>query len=420
MPSVRRLSACLLLLATAAFAADEPLIVHEWGVSVRSSTTRGTLLSAPQELVSQLPSFVQVLDKQYTPKRQDHGWDKPVIHFYGPDGLAVNVKVLTPQGRLTTYFPAGQIIEKKINVSDHSIMTMYSLTDCIGMEWAGTLSKEPKAKLGEPKKDHWWSLVRAVPSAYINIDKGSERFIFYEATAYQEPVVTGAVSGDAIKIINKHIAPSGAILLLVNDGAKHYLKAIDAISASSDVTLAKGDVLKTPVTDDEILDAARKQWTSFGLTKEEAIAIVDTWRPDLLLTPGFLLISRMPTDLYDKMFPLKITPEPRELVRAGVVFDTLPGNAERIGWIPEISKYLDGLSAGLASEEFETRRDAAGKLAKMGDLITPYLEKLSKSGDAETADAVKRLIEQLQPLKVPAAMEQTGLEDHFLIRRQAK
>src|SRR4051794_15189872 len=73
--------------------ADEPsrFVVHEWGVLVLGRSEAGTELGPPERLPAGLPPFVLRHDVAYKPKRQDHGWNKPVIYFYGPEGLGVKV-----------------------------------------------------------------------------------------------------------------------------------------------------------------------------------------------------------------------------------------------------------------------------------------------------------------------------------------
>lgn len=133
------------------------------------------------------------------------------------------------------------------------------------------------------------------------------------------------------------------------------------------------------------------------MTKEEARAIVEIWKPDLLNSKGFLVISRLPSALYEKIFPLEITPKPAELVRAGVIFDTLPGEAARINWLSELGKLMSAWGKDLGSEDFDTRAKAARAFAKLGDLATPELQKLADSPDAETRTIAQRLLAALKP-----------------------
>jgi hypothetical protein len=75
----------LALLAASPLAPAEKFVVHEWGVQVIGRAQGGSVLTAPDELLGGLPRFV---GRNVTPLRFEfHGWDKPVIHFYGREAL---------------------------------------------------------------------------------------------------------------------------------------------------------------------------------------------------------------------------------------------------------------------------------------------------------------------------------------------
>jgi hypothetical protein len=399
----------VIVLAALPVAAEEAaLVVHEWGVWVRGQTTQGTQLAAPNELIQGLPPFVFRVSREYTPRRQNHGWDKPVLHLYGPDGMAVTVKVLTPQGRLTAYFPEVRLLEETATITSRKEMMVYSLTDCTGLEWTGTLAAQAPPKVAQAPEGHWWKKVREVPSAYVKTARGAERFLFYEATAYQEPLLAGQVTPDELVLKNRHEQPCGPVLVVLHDGKARFLRSIASVPATGEVRLAKAELLKAPCRDEEILQAARTQWESYGLTKEEAAAIVETWRPDLLNTLGFLVIARLPSPVYDRMFPLSVTPAPRQLVRAGVIFDTLPGEAERLNWLPALRATFETWAKDLNDESFEVRERATLRLQSLGDLPRPYLEKLAQSDQLEVQAIARRLLEQLKPTETQLPLRKAG------------
>src|SRR5262249_24907814 len=152
-----------------------------------------------------------------------------------------------------------------------------------------------------------WKIARKVPSKYVQTDGGSERFIFYEATALQEPTVTATVDEDKVNIGNADGAESGPVVVIINDGEARRWTYVEKVDSKATVS-----VRKDAFQDDEnfsaaLLDACRRQWQAYGMTKEEATAIVDVWKTELLQTKGFLLISRMPETYYRAMFPLSIT-----------------------------------------------------------------------------------------------------------------
>jgi hypothetical protein len=360
------------------------------------------------ELIQDLPPFVFRLAKEYSPKRQDHGWDKPVLHLYGPEGLAVTVRIMTPQGRLTAYYPGPRLLDETATITSRKEMMVYSLTDCIGLEWSGTLTNQEPNRLSPMPPDHWWGALRKVPGAYIKTARGTERFLFYEATALQEPLLCGQVKADELILKNEHAQPCGPVLVIVNDGKNRFMRVVERISGKGEARLAKADLLKEPCDDTQILHAARTQWEAFGVTKEEATAIVESWRADLLKTPGFLVVSRLPAEVYDGMFPLTVTPSPQQIVRAGVVFDTLPGEAARMGWLPALNAVLESWSKELEHAEFEVRERAVGRFIRLGDLPRPFLEKLAKADLPETQAIARSLLERLKPVEAGQPLLKAG------------
>jgi len=371
------------------------LVVHEWGVAVRRETTRGPLLSSPAELVSGLPPFV--VRRKTGRTLQPQGWDKPVIWFYGPDGMKVSVKVTADRGFATACFPAAEVLTRRFSHIDGTAMMASLLTESAGFRWRGTLTREPTGGVPEVPKDHWWRTARSAGGLYFNVKGVSERFLFYEASAFQAPTVSAEVTVDAIAIRNAHDAPSGQVIVLVNTADKHYMRVWETVGPGAAVKLARGEVMKEFSSADRVLVACAEQWKSFGMTAPEADAIDAVWREDLLKPQRFLLISRMPPKLYDAMFPLTVTPPPVELVRVGMVFDALDDQGERAVWFPGLNEKLIKAAVDLASDDFKQREAASRELARWGSLARGVLEKLARSEDAEVRGRAQALLERLVP-----------------------
>lgn len=411
--------------------AARKFIVHEWGVQVRSMANVKPLLESfpgraepngprsalvpPAEMIGDLPNFVIRHGGAYKPTPQYRNWNKPVIHLYGPPGLKVEIQVRTALGNPTAYWPKPSLIEQ-------TYWRMGSgVTTAIGMAWSGRLLSEPDAKAAPAKVDdkHWWSTVRKVPGAYLQTDNGTERFVFYEGTAAQDPAITakiisGAVrgkrSGDALQIANSHSAASGPVLVILNDLAARHFVVVDSVPATGakSVEIEKDDLLKAGGDEKKLLAACEAQWKSFGMTDAESRAIVGTWKEDILERPGFLIIARLPTAKYDEMFPLTVSPRPDELVRVGMVFDTLAGQGERLAWAPALKAQMEKWGRELSSDDYAVRQKASSGLAQMEDMAKDLLEKLSQSGDAETQSRATALLGQLQPVTIEAPLVVNG------------
>ncbi len=254
----------------------EEFVVHEWGVFVKGKDADGKpVLSSPRELVAGLPKFVQTVKEPH--QVQTMQWLKPVLHLYGDEGLDVHIKVTADQGVLSSYWPAGKV-STRVTRTGPAQNGGRIITNTVGMEWSGALHAKPEGKLEEAPRDHWWSAVREVPSMYFVADKECERFLFYEATAQQEPAVTAKISDDQLKLANSDSNPAGKVMVVVNSGDKRYCRLVDSIEANGEATISKADFLAKESTEEQLLEACRDHWQQFGMIEAEAKAIVQSWR----------------------------------------------------------------------------------------------------------------------------------------------
>jgi hypothetical protein len=133
------------------------------------------------------------------------------------------------------------------------------------------------------------------------------------------------------------------------------------------------------------------------MTRSESEAIVAAWKNELSTGVGFVLIARMPPASYEAMFPISIAPMPQKLIRVGMVFDHLSGQAARADWLPGLGSILEKWGQQLSSAKFAERQEAAKKLHSFGDLAEGYLNELARSNDPEAANAAMVLLKQLKP-----------------------
>ena len=378
--------------------ADRPkFVVHEWGVMVTGRTqANASELGPPADILSALPSFVLRHEGHYKPRRVDHGWDKPVLHLYGPDGLFVKLSVGTPLGRPIAYWPPPTLFAEKMGkaISDRQQMMVYSVSEAVGMEWSGTLRSKPARTPAPIAPGHWWSALRDVPSSWLDTPGGSERFIFYEGTARQEPAIRCTIDEKTLLIENHGDTASGPILVIVNDGVSRRTATVANIGAGQKSSIAPSDL--DSVGEAPTLASAKSQWTAMGMSDQEAAAIVTAWRGDLIGTVGVMVCGRMPDSVYGKMFPLAVVPRPDELVRVGMVFDVLPGQDGRLAWLPGLRPAMTKIAADLSAPDFRQRDAATRQFARMGDLARPFLKELESGDNAEASRAAAVLLKQME------------------------
>ncbi len=233
------------------------------------------------------------------------------------------------------------------------------------MEWSGTLHAKPEGKLEDAPKGHWWSAVREAPSMYFVADKECERFLFYEATAQQEPTVSAGISADQLKLTNSDGNAAGEVMVIVSSGERLYCRVLETIEAGGEATISKADFLAKAFWEQQLLEACQAHWRQFGMTAAEAKAIVASWRSDLLHPWQVLVISRMPDSLYDKMFPLTVSPKPDKLVRVGMVFDRLTGKA-CANIVPGLSDHIKDMRQQAKSQDQTKSKPAKAALDELG------------------------------------------------------
>lgn len=393
MKRILLLNLAVLLAAVSLSAAEDRFIVHEWGVQVIGQTDGEQVLTAPTELLGGLPKFV---GRNSSPLRfEAHGWDKPVIHLYGRDGLEFSVKVNTASGVPLAYYPHPKIEKGEIWGYSRRLMMAGKFHFEAGMEWKGTLQAADPKRLPRAPDNHWWNEARKIPSSYITTNLGSERFLFYEATAQQKPVINATLLEVAVQLENSFPEAVGPVIILLNDGTGIRGVERARISPGKPTLIAKADFREW--SDFKVLDSCRSQWRALGINAAEAEGIVKVWESDLLKRLGVLVISPMPRELYDAMFPIAIEPKPDELVRVGLVFDTLPGQESRSAWLPGLEESLRKVGAQLASEVFSERAAAQFAFRSAGDLGTGVLGELVKSDKPEVRQSAKLLLEAAGP-----------------------
>ena len=353
---------------------DEKFIVHEWGVQVIGKADGNQILTAPAELLDDLPEFV---GRNSVPLRFNaQGWDKPVIHLYGKDGMEVSVNVATPTGVPLAYYPLPVIGKGEMAGSSEEAMMFGIFHFADGLGWRGKLRRDEPDNLASPGRGHWWDVARSIPSSYIETERGAERFLFYEATAEQKPVISAEIALGQITLTNSHKEAVGPVVILVNDGTgvRGLMRA--EIPGGKSTLIAEGEFGEW--AEETIVKNCRQQWSALGMSETESSAIVEIWKKDLVNRLGVLVISPMPRELYDAMFPITIDPMPDELVRAGLVFDTLPGQESRSAWLPGLSAHLRKLGLQLTSGD-----DAERAFLSAGDLAAEILIELAESKDPE-------------------------------------
>ena len=362
---------CLLgIFLVAAHAAQdtEKLEVHEWGTFTVVSGSDGEPIQwyQPREALAELPSFVhpqpvviadstgkkvpaaQFLTKSGTGTlRLSPGFfvrmETPVIYFYPDKPGPVRVEVTMKQGRVTEWFPN------------------HALTGADGMmRWDGELVPPTdsvaaaRIPVVEGARGAHYAHAREVPDAWIfhsnqattpasvadlkdvvknviNPKKAApqpwEKFIFYRGAGDAlPPYRVEALRNGTLRLA--HVGDGGAITSAFcfdarPEGARWRKLGPLPEMKNNEGQLYVDQSLNTPPSSlkdaqEQLALAMQTSLVEAGLTRDEARAMVATWRDVWFGESGTRVLAILPRTWVDAVLPLNITPAPSKLTRVFV------------------------------------------------------------------------------------------------------
>jgi hypothetical protein len=282
------------------------LTVHEWGTFTSVAGEDGQALQwLPQGGVSDLPCFVE--RSKYHVKGALWGtvrMETPVLYFYAPGDVTVDVKVGFKQGLITEWYP------KALVGMDHRPQTGYEGS----IAWPNVKVSPSLAEdyPVEPGRSHYY-LARATDATPIHYGLQKEKFLFYRGVGQFAPPISAKVDADGKAVVwSSRDGAIGDVILFENRaGAIAYSVAH---SANGRLTLG------APSLDDESTAPKRELVTMLvanGLYRKEAEAMVATWS-DSWFEEGVRLFYIVPRATVDAILPLQITPAPTDVARVFV------------------------------------------------------------------------------------------------------
>ncbi|MBI4606363.1 MAG: hypothetical protein HY721_30730 [Planctomycetes bacterium] len=265
----------------------------------------------------------------------------------------------------------------------------------LGLEWRGLRVGYGAAVEGEPPPlpetagqgpGSWWARLRRVPSTPVALRGGREGFLFYDGSMrLASPVLVAwaDASRRALRVRTRDFLalprledwPRFLLDALKSHGEEHrpatghvpgaFVVRKDAGRPARGRLLANLPSRSAPATvpldaldlEGEALEAKLLEvLAAEGLTREEATALVDVWRPELLAAEGLRVLTVLPRWLYDAVLPIEVVPAPVELVRVGVLWkDCSRLEVEKPAGAPR-SPFGEPQPIEVATEELRTRR----------------------------------------------------------------
>jgi len=346
-------------------------VVHEWGTNTVVVSSSGKLLRGMHHEEEDLPAFVYDRLKQGESLSSPSvaKMETPVDYFYSDKPLTATVSVGMPNGLLTQWYPAVRefapaIIEggwgrtKKVDPHLELGLTFDSQR-CIDkftslaegrLDWGKVeiLARDaaPTPALPDaPLERFTWSYARDVAANPLRVQNPSarpsgvvtgeaplgpetERFLFYRGLGnFALPVETvewdGGGNGQGVKLTNRSAwSTEGSVFVLDVGAERGAFRQVDgalAPDAAQTAELTAEDTL--PI--DRFVDALDAAMTTAllgtGLYRDEAIAMVRTWRRQWFRTPGVRVLYFAPSAWIDREVPITIAPAPDTLLRVMVI-----------------------------------------------------------------------------------------------------
>ncbi len=356
------------------------LTVHEWGTFTSVAGPEGNPVAwLPLSGPPDLPCFVHRLGTP-NPKFNMSStvrMETPVIYFYSPAALAVNVQVQFPGGLITEWYPrAASVTPAVLDLGFQDGRISWD-----NLQVGGTDTAELPAGIGASR----YYEARQTDALPVRSGQESEKLLFYRGAGnFAIPVAPRVLPDGKVELRSVGGERVPLAIVFENRAGEMGFRVVRDLErdATVDLPRAAGDqreVLRRELG--RALEAA-------GLYPKEAQAMLATWG-DSWFEEGMRVIYVMPRAAVDAVLPLAVKPAPRQTARVFV------GRVEVFS--PAMQQMLEAaLSNG----------DTAA-LAKYGRFLRPFTDRIREEHggrlhasaeatqflQAQSAAAVKEFVE---------------------------
>lgn len=280
-----------------------PLTVHEWGTFTSIAGEDGRAVQwLPQGGQSDLPCFVERGEFKGSLSGTVR-METPVLYFYTPRQVTVNVKVGFPQGTISEWYPRARTTVSWAGAAFDSTIS-----------WGDVIVSPALSQVFpvEPGASHYYK-ARHTEATPLLVESQAEKFLFYRGVGKFAPPISATVQDDGtILVSTPGNTPIGDVILFEN---RRGAMAFDVRSLSTGRA-----TLDRPALDDATVTPQRdlvRILVAHGLYEKEAEAMVDTWS-DSWFEEGARLLYIAPRQAVDAIVPLTITPAPIDVARVFV------------------------------------------------------------------------------------------------------
>lgn len=353
------------------------LVVHEWGTFTSIAGKGGVALEwRPLNGSTDLPKFVHTMQDddglRHGPTKADLSalvrMETPVLYFYTDREMDITAEVKFPKGKITEWYPQARSVDAGIN-------------------W-GRLKLAPGAEFNLPAdySDNHYYAARETDAAPVQVCGSGgkpgeqEKFLFYRGVGSFDLPLSVKLTNDRLNLRNLGKEEISHLIVFENRNGRVGYRLIDNLSGE---TSSERPQLDKSL--DALIRDLKQSLISSGLYEKEADAMIKTWR-DSWFEAGMRVFYILPRATTDATLPLKIDPQPAELVRV------LVGRTEVI--TPEMEKAVKTQVSLLNNASPRIRDRARLAIQKLGRFYEPTLRRIVEDEKDEAVRArIQRLLE---------------------------
>lgn len=415
--------------ALSTHAADKPIadyVAHEWGTFTSLQGADGEQIVWRPHIGADLPSFVythtnpnssetgslsaSMLAKRVQSAKQR--METPVIYFYSPDDLTVDVEVAFSNGRNTEWYPRVSAMGPTLALeTTGKADSSRSFIRWDNVHVLGAKAARAVRLPDDRSRSHYYA-ARETDSNLLRFDSrkpGDERsefdkFLFYRGLGHFDAPLNCTLNSDETMVTiqnNGQEALTHLFLIEVRNGAIRFERlAVLKPRANHTFRRVAPKAGRSNASFETIKAQLADALTESGLYRKEAEAMVKTWRDSWLEEDGLRVLYVLSDEWTERTLPLNLNPRPKDLKRVMV------GRAEMI--LPSTEWRITRSIALLADGNAGQKKQAVAevKALRLGRFLEPVLRKTTAWN---TSPEFQRLTYELQiavqpPVKRNAAL----------------
>jgi hypothetical protein len=394
------------------------LTVHEWGTFLSVQGSDGVSLGGMVDSEEELPAFVR--ERSLGGRNRacyNTKVETPVTYFYTDRPRVVKVRADMPRGTLTHWYPHvhafGPALTSKEKVTPGGSYLDWDAFELIPAGYSRDAKGEPVPQPREVAKDSTWQFVRQTDSALVKVANARkfgapfreyEKFLFYRGVgAFELPLEVRQFGPrrdgtEDMVLRNRGQDPLSAVVAVQVEKNTIRFAVLDGLAGGGSRTVLFDPGLtsrkaiwsaKMSLKDGvpQVKEALVKVLVKEGLYLKEARAMVNNWEKSYFRTDGLRMLYPLPRSVADTTLPIRISPEPDQLIRVMV------GRVEVL--TPAREQQIESAVVDLGARDARTRQAAQATLDQLGRLKEPALRRvLAKTTSKEVRERIEGLVKR--------------------------